>query len=49
MAKIFYDNDADTRELKDLTCTVIGYGNQGRAHALNLKDSGIIPLSQQIL
>jgi len=41
MAKIFYDNDADTNELKQLTCTVIGYGNQGRAHALNLKDSGI--------
>jgi ketol-acid reductoisomerase len=41
MAKIFYDNDADTSELKNLTCAVIGYGNQGRAHALNLRDSGI--------
>ncbi len=41
MAKIFYDNDADTSELKNLICAVIGYGNQGRAHALNLRDSGI--------
>ena len=41
MAKIFYDNDANTSELKSLTCAVIGYGNQGRAQALNLRDSGV--------
>ncbi len=41
MAKIFYDNDANISELKSLTLAVLGYGNQGRAHALNLRDSGL--------
>lgn len=41
MAKIYYDTDADLNYLKDKTVAVIGYGSQGRAHALNLKDSGI--------
>ena len=41
MAKIFYDKDADLNELKDLRVAVIGYGNQGRAHALNMRDEGI--------
>jgi len=40
MAKIYYDTDADLGLLADKTIAVIGYGSQGHAHALNLKDSG---------
>ena len=40
-ARIFTDKDVDFRPLLDKTCAVIGYGAQGRAHALNLRDSGI--------
>jgi ketol-acid reductoisomerase len=40
MARIFYDKDADLKFLKDRTVAIIGYGSQGHAHALNLKDSG---------
>ena len=38
--EIFYDKDADLALLKDKTIGIIGYGSQGHAHALNLKDSG---------
>ena len=41
MAKLFYDSDADLSLLEDKTVAIIGYGSQGHAHALNLKDSGI--------
>ena len=41
MADIIYDNLCDLSSLENLTLGVIGYGNQGRAHALNLKDSGL--------
>jgi ketol-acid reductoisomerase len=41
MAKIFYDKDADASRLKGRTVAVIGYGSQGHAHALNLRDSGV--------
>ncbi len=41
MAKIYYDADANLDLLKGKTVAVIGYGSQGHAHALNLKDSGI--------
>src|SRR3990172_7357077 len=41
MAKIYYDSDADIGLLKGKTIAVIGYGSQGHAHALNLKDSGL--------
>ncbi len=41
MAKIYYDKDADLNLLKNKTVAVIGYGSQGHAHALNLKDSGV--------
>ncbi len=40
MAKIYYDADADLNLLKGKKIAVIGYGSQGHAHALNLKDSG---------
>ena len=41
MAKIYYDRDADLEALSDKTVAIIGYGSQGRAHALNLRDSGV--------
>ncbi len=40
MAKLYYDKDADLKYLKDKKIAIIGYGSQGHAHALNLKDSG---------
>ncbi len=40
-AKVFYDRDADMSALQNRTVAVIGYGSQGHAHALNLKDSGV--------
>ena len=41
MAKIYYDSDADLGLLEGKKLGVIGYGSQGHAHALNLKDSGL--------
>jgi ketol-acid reductoisomerase len=41
MAKIYYDKDADLNLIKSKKVAIIGYGSQGHAHALNLKDSGI--------
>jgi ketol-acid reductoisomerase len=41
MAKIYHDDDADLSVLSDQTVAVIGYGNQGRSQALNLRDSGV--------
>ena len=41
MAQLFYDNNADLERLKGRTIAVIGFGSQGHAHALNLKDSGL--------
>lgn len=41
MANIFYDQDVDFSILNDKTVAVIGFGSQGHAHALNLKDSGV--------
>jgi ketol-acid reductoisomerase len=38
---VFYDNDADLKKLEGKTVAIIGYGSQGHAHALNLKDSGV--------
>ncbi|HEX8280892.1 MAG TPA: ketol-acid reductoisomerase, partial [Chthoniobacterales bacterium] len=40
-ARIYRDRDADLKFLRGKTCAVIGYGAQGHAHALNLKDSGL--------
>jgi ketol-acid reductoisomerase len=39
-AKIYYDKDADLALLKGKTIAILGYGSQGHAHALNLRDSG---------
>jgi len=39
--KVYYDNDADINIIKKLNVSIIGYGSQGHAHALNLKDSGV--------
>ncbi|MGC8871588.1 MAG: ketol-acid reductoisomerase [Caldimicrobium sp.] len=39
--KVYYDNDADLSLLKDKVIAVLGYGSQGHAHALNLRDSGL--------
>ena len=39
--KIFYEQDADIALIKSKKVAVIGYGSQGHAHALNLKDSGV--------
>ena len=41
MATMYYDADADLDLLKDRKIAVVGYGSQGHAHALNLKDSGL--------
>jgi ketol-acid reductoisomerase len=38
--RVYYDRDADLNLIKSKKVAVIGYGSQGRAHALNLKDSG---------
>ena len=38
---MFYDDDADLSLLDGKTVAIIGYGSQGHAHALNLKDSGV--------
>jgi len=39
--KIFYDKDADLSLIKGRRVAIVGYGSQGHAHALNLKDSGV--------
>lgn len=40
-ARIFYEKDCDLSRLNGKTVAIIGYGSQGHAHALNLKDSGV--------
>ncbi len=40
MAKIYYDSDTDLKLLSGKVAGIIGYGSQGHAHALNLRDSG---------
>ena len=40
-AKVYYEADADLNALRNKTVAIIGYGSQGHAHALNLKESGV--------
>src|ERR671910_71232 len=39
--EVLYDKDADLSLLEGKTVAILGYGSQGHAHALNLKDSGV--------
>ena len=39
--RVFYDRDADVNLIKDKKVCVVGYGSQGHAHAMNLRDSGV--------
>ncbi|MFH1504534.1 MAG: ketol-acid reductoisomerase [Candidatus Omnitrophota bacterium] len=48
MAKMYYDKDADLNAIKDSKIAIIGYGNQGRGQALNLKDSGLNVIVSEI-
>ena len=41
MARIFYDKDVDLEILKEKKIAIVGFGSQGRAQALNLRDSGM--------
>ena len=38
MAKMYYESDCNLAHLKNKTVAIIGYGSQGHAHALNLKE-----------
>ena len=38
--RVYYDRDCDVNLIKDMKIAMIGYGSQGHAHALNLRDSG---------
>ena len=40
MVQVYYESDVDKELLQDKTIAILGYGSQGHAHALNLKDSG---------
>ena len=44
MARIYYDTDADLGDLEGKRVAILGYGSQGHAHALNLRDSGVAVL-----
>ena len=39
--RVYYDRDADFNLIKDKKISIIGYGSQGHAHAMNLRDSGV--------
>src|SRR5258708_38145554 len=41
MPRIYSDKDADLKALQGKTCAILGFGSQGHAHALNLKESGV--------
>ena len=45
--RVYYDRDADLNLIKGKKVAIIGYGSQGRAHALNLKDSGVKELRRR--
>ena len=39
--RVYYDRDADLNLIKGKKVAIVGYGSQGHAHALNLRDSGV--------
>ena len=39
--RVYYDRDADVNLVKAKKVAVVGYGSQGHAHAMNLRDSGV--------
>ena len=39
--RVYYDSDADINLIKSKKVAIVGYGSQGHAHALNLRDSGV--------
>ena len=41
MGKVYYDKDGDINVVRDKVVAIIGYGNQGRSQALNMRDSGV--------
>ena len=41
MAKMYYNGDANPEFLNGKTVAVVGYGSQGHAHSLNMKESGV--------
>ena len=43
--RVYYDRDADLNLIKDKKISIVGYGSQGHAHAMNLRDSGIENIS----
>ena len=45
MAEMYYEEDADLSLIQDKNIGIIGYGSQGHAHALNLKDSGVTAIT----
>lgn len=49
MAKIYYDTDANKAVLNGKTVAIIGFGSQGHAHAMNLRDSGVSVIVGELL
>jgi ketol-acid reductoisomerase len=45
--RVYYDRDADLNLIKGKKVAIIGYGSQGHAHALNLRDSGDLRRRQE--
>ena len=43
--RVYYDRDADINIIKDKKIAIVGYGSQGHAHAMNLRDTGISNIS----
>ena len=41
MAELYYDKDADLSLIQGKKVAIVGYGSQGHAHAMNLRDSGV--------
>jgi ketol-acid reductoisomerase len=46
--RVYYDRDCDVNLIKDKKVAILGYGSQGHAHALNLRDSGAKKFSSSV-